>query len=124
MLRLDTEHRRILQLEKLSALGTMVGGIAHQLNNPLVGVVNLAQLAEREADDPARTRELLGEIRSAGEDCRAFVKRMLEFSKVSCFESKPTPMADADRGHGAAVSPDREQASARGSAAAGRSRSC
>jgi signal transduction histidine kinase len=71
----------------------MVGGIAHQLNNPLVGVVNLAQLAEREADDPARTRELLREIRSAGEDCRDFVKRMLGFSKVSCFESKPTDMA-------------------------------
>ncbi|MBI3148971.1 MAG: histidine kinase [Betaproteobacteria bacterium] len=94
LLRLDSEHRRILQLEKLSAVGTMVGGIAHQLNNPLVGVVNLAQLAEREADDPARTRELLREIRSAGEDCRDFVKRMLGFSKVSCFESKPTPMAE------------------------------
>jgi len=94
LLHLDTEHRRILQMEKLSALGTMVGGIAHQLNNPLVGVVNLAQLAEREADDPARTRELLREIRSAGEDCRTFVKRMLAFSKVSCFESKPTLMAE------------------------------
>lgn len=93
LLRMDTEHRRILQVEKLSALGTMVGGIAHQLNNPLVGVVNLAQLAEREADDPVRTRDLLREIRSAGEDCRAFVKRMLAFSKVSCFESKPTDMA-------------------------------
>jgi signal transduction histidine kinase len=99
LLRLDTEHRRILQMEKLSALGTMVGGIAHQLNNPLVGVVNLAQLAERELGDhgkpgdAVRMRDLLLEIRSAGEDCRAFVKRMLAFSKVSCFESKPTLMA-------------------------------
>lgn len=93
LLRLNVEHGRILQLEKLSALGTMVGGIAHQLNNPLVGVVNIAQLAEREADDPVRTRELLGEIRRAGEDCRAFVRRMLDFSKVSCFEGKPTAMA-------------------------------
>jgi signal transduction histidine kinase len=93
ILRLNTEHHRILQLEKLSALGTMVGGIAHQLNNPLVGVVNMAQLAERETDNPQQTRELLGEIRRAGEDCRVFVRRMLEFSKVSCFDSKPTPMA-------------------------------
>jgi signal transduction histidine kinase len=97
LLRVDTEHQRILQMEKLSALGTMVGSIAHQLNNPLVGVVNMAQLAEREigepGDGPARARELLTEIRRAGEDCRSFVRRMLEFSKVSCFESKPTPMA-------------------------------
>ena len=92
LLRLNTEHHRILQLEKLSALGTMVGGIAHQLNNPLVGVVNMAQLAEREADDPVRTRELLKDIREAGEDCRAFVRRMLQFSKASCFEAKPTPI--------------------------------
>jgi signal transduction histidine kinase len=93
LLTLDKEHQRMLQIEKLSALGTMVGSIAHQLNNPLVGVVNLAQLAEREVDEPARVRELLGEIRSAGEDCRTFVKRMLAFSKVSSFESRPTPMA-------------------------------
>ncbi len=92
LLRLNTEHQRILQMEKLSALGTMVGGIAHQLNNPLVGVVNMAQLAARDSEDP-RTRELLAEIRRAGEDCRDYVRRMLEFSKVSCFESKPTPMA-------------------------------
>ncbi len=93
ILRLNTDHNRILQLEKLSALGTMVGGIAHQLNNPLVGVVNMAQLAERATGNPQPTRELLGEIRRAGEDCRAFVRRMLEFSRVSCFDSKPAPMA-------------------------------
>lgn len=96
LLKLDTEHRRILQLEKLSALGTMVGSIAHQLNNPLVGVVNMAQLAEREAGEAgnaSRVRELLADIRRAGEDCRGFVRRMLDFSKVSCFESRPTPMA-------------------------------
>lgn len=93
LLRLNTEHQRILQLEKLSALGTMVGGIAHQLNNPLVGVVNMAQLAEREAENPAQTQKLLGEIRRAGEDCRTFVRRMLEFSKASCFDAKPTSMA-------------------------------
>lgn len=93
LLHLDTKHQRMLQVEKLSALGTMVGSIAHQLNNPLVGVVNMAQLAERGAEDPERTRELLAEIRHAGEDCRSFVRRMLEFSKISCFDSKPTAIA-------------------------------
>lgn len=93
LLRLGTEHQRILQIEKLSALGTMVGEIAHQLNNPLVGVVNLAQLAAREADDPVRTRALLTEIHRAGEDCHAFIQSMLRFSKVSSFESMPTLMA-------------------------------
>jgi signal transduction histidine kinase len=57
-------------------------------------VVNLAQLAEREAEDPVRTRELLKEIRRAGADCHALIQSMLRFSKVSSFESKPTSMAE------------------------------
>jgi len=93
LLRLDTEHARILQIEKLSALGTMVGEIAHQLNNPLVGVVNLAQLAQREVDNPARTRELLAEIRHAGQDCHTFIASMLRFAKVSKFDCHSTDMA-------------------------------
>lgn len=90
--RVNTEHQKIVQIEKLSAMGLMVGEIAHQLNNPLVGVVNMAQLAEREIDDPERTRELLGEIGKAGKDCHAFVKRMLDFTKISGFERKLTDM--------------------------------
>jgi len=90
--RVDQEHQRIVQVEKLSGMGLMVGEIAHQLNNPLVGVVNMAQLAERVADKPDRIRELLTEIRTAGKDCHTFVKRMLEFSKVSTFELKTTDL--------------------------------
>ena len=93
LLRLDTEHTRILQIEKLSALGTMVGEIAHQLNNPLVGVVNLAQLAQREPGNPQRTSELLAEIRRAGQDCHAFIASMLRFAKVSKFDCHSTDMA-------------------------------
>ncbi|MDO9145653.1 ATP-binding protein [Rhodoferax sp.] len=93
LLRVGTEHARILQIEKLSALGTMVGEIAHQLNNPLVGVVNLTQLAQRETGNPQRTRELLAEIRHAGQDCHAFIASMLRFAKVSKFECHPTDLA-------------------------------
>ncbi|MBC8269249.1 MAG: histidine kinase [Rhodospirillaceae bacterium] len=88
--RINTEHQKVIQVEKLSAMGLMVGEIAHQLNNPLVGVVNMAQLAERKIDDPARIRELLYEIGRAGKDCHAFVKRMLEFTKIASFDRKPT----------------------------------
>lgn len=86
------KHQRIVQMEKLSAIGMMIGEIAHQINNPLVGVVNMAQLAEREADDPERTRELLGEIRKAGEHCRVFLQRMLTFTTISRYDRKPTEM--------------------------------
>ncbi len=90
--RVNTEHQKVVQVEKLSAIGLMIGEIAHQLNNPLAWVVNMAQLAEREVNDPERTRELLGAIAKAGKDSHAFVKRMLEFTKISGFTRKPTDM--------------------------------
>ncbi|MEW5965134.1 MAG: ATP-binding protein [Pseudomonadota bacterium] len=92
--RLSTEHQRIVQIEKLSEVGRTISEIAHQINNPLVGVVNMAQLAEREADDPIRVRELLADIRQAGNDSRAFLQRMLALTKVSHFERKATEMTD------------------------------
>lgn len=81
--KLSREHKRIVQVEKLSALGMMIGEIAHQINNPLVGVVNMAQLAQREEDNPKPTAEFLEDIVNAGKHCQAFVKRMVEFTKIS-----------------------------------------
>jgi signal transduction histidine kinase len=89
---LSREQGRIMQIEKLSALGQMVTEIAHQLNNPLVGVINLAQLAEREVDNPQRVKELLGDIRKAGDHCRDFVQRMLCIAKIARPELRPTNM--------------------------------
>lgn len=91
--RLSTEHGRIVQMEKLSAMGQMVGEIAHQLNNPMVGVLNLAQLAQTKADDPVRVRSLLADIRRAGEHCRGFVQRMLRFTQLARSEPQPTALA-------------------------------
>ena len=95
--RANSAHQKAIQLEKLSAIGTMVGEIAHQLNNPLVGVVNLAQLAEREIDNPERSRELVQDIGRAGKECHGFVKRMLEFTKLSRFERSRTDMNELVR---------------------------
>jgi signal transduction histidine kinase len=89
---LTDEHGRLMQIEKLSALGQMVGEIAHQLNNPLVGVINLTQLAERDSGNPQRMKELLGEIRKAGEHCRSVVQRMLRINRIPHPELQSTDM--------------------------------
>ncbi len=52
----------------------------------------MAQLALRKADDPERIIKLLEKIEKAGEDCHAFVKRMLAFTKTTNFERKPVDM--------------------------------
>jgi signal transduction histidine kinase len=89
---LSEEHLRIVHVEKLSAVGQTVSEIAHQINNPLVGVVNLAELADREADNPVRVREIVAQIRSAGEHCRGFVQRMLGFGQIARCQPEATDM--------------------------------
>ncbi len=90
--KLSDEHDRMMQVEKLSAMGQMVSEIAHQLNNPLVGVINLTELAERELGTPPRVKELLGEVRRAGLHCHGFVQRMLLVNKATRSEPQPTDM--------------------------------
>ncbi len=94
---LSSQHRRIVQMEKLSAVGNMIAEIAHQFNNPLVGVLNLTQLAEREADKPERVRELLADISRAGKHCRDFVLRMLDFTRPARYEPQPTDLGELVR---------------------------
>jgi signal transduction histidine kinase len=90
--KLSSEHEHIIQIEKLSGMGQMVSEIAHQLNNPLVGVINLTELAERDVGNTQRVKELLGEVRKAGNHCRDFVQRMLQIGKVARCEPQPTDM--------------------------------
>ena len=92
--KLTADHQRLVQIEKLSAMGELVGEIAHQLNNPLVGVLNLTQLAEREAGDPQRVKELLAEVRKAGVECREIVQRILRINQISRSEPQATNMKE------------------------------
>lgn len=58
--RLVLETReRMIQVEKLSTMGTMVGGVAHEINNPLMGILNYVEYAHEKASD-GKSREALG----------------------------------------------------------------
>lgn len=92
--KLTAEHERIVQLEKLSAMGEMVSEIAHQINNPLVGVINLTQIAERDPDTTERMKRLLAAILKSGIECSDFVQRLLRLNQIA--RSEPQPVAVND----------------------------
>jgi two-component system NtrC family sensor kinase len=63
-------EQQIIQTERLAAMGQMIGGFAHELNNPLTAILGNAQLLEeRETDETARKRleTLNQEARKAAE---------------------------------------------------------
>lgn len=79
-----TEQERIReqfsQVEKLSALGELASGVAHDFNNTLAGILGRAQLLLR-TDDPEKIRRGLGIIIKAAEDGAKTVKRIQDFAR-------------------------------------------
>ncbi|HWE75212.1 MAG TPA: PAS domain-containing protein [Stellaceae bacterium] len=90
-------ERKLLQSQKLEALGTLAGGIAHDLNNNLVPIMALSKLAARKLDaaDPIRTN--LDTIYDASVRARDLVTRILAFSRNEASEKGELDLAAATR---------------------------
>jgi len=87
----DRFRGRTALASRMSALGMFVAGAAHELNNPLTGVLGYAQmLAER--DLPADVMGSLGKIEAGASRCKAIVENLLVFSRKSQSERRSQPL--------------------------------
>ncbi len=68
------------QMEKLSALGELASGVAHDFNNTLSGILGRAQLLQR-TDDPEKLQRGLDIIIKTAEDGAKTVKRIQDFAR-------------------------------------------
>ncbi len=81
---------RLLQSQKMEAIGTLAGGIAHDFNNILTAILGYVDLSLfKISADSSPVKDYLGEIEKAGIRAKDLVKQILTFSRQSKVERSP-----------------------------------
>ncbi len=93
----ERERRRVeLQVQrtqKLESLGVLAGGIAHDYNNVLAGILAHAELALQQLPDAHDARESLDQIRSAAEQSSQFTRQLLTYAGKGVLVSEPLDLS-------------------------------
>ena len=96
-----TEQKRVenalLQTQKLEAVGTLVGGVAHNFNNLLAaisGKAYVAQTKSKKSDAPSAVLENLSDIQNLSFEASHLVKQLLAFARESQHDKENLELAE------------------------------
>ena len=96
-----TERRQLdqqlMQSGKLTAIGELASGVAHEINNPLFAILGLTEFLLKESDDGSRARQRLELIRETGLEIKEIVRALLDFAGENTEERHLIPIEDVVR---------------------------
>ncbi len=79
--RLEKARVQLIQSEKLASIGRLAAGVAHEINNPLGGIVMYSHLALEDLSDDTSAYGNLQKVVIQAERCKKIVKGLLDFSR-------------------------------------------
>jgi signal transduction histidine kinase len=91
---LRASEAQLRQQQKLEAIGTLASGVAHEINNPITGIMNYAQLIADTAAPESRAAEYAGEIVHETERVATIVRNLLQFARQEKQAHSPARIAD------------------------------
>lgn len=92
---LEVRQGQLVRSEKLAALGTLLSGVAHELNNPLSNIGTSTQILAEEvgAGETAYQKELIEQIDAETWRARHIVRSLLDYARDREFKREPIPLA-------------------------------
>ncbi|NOX54008.1 MAG: HAMP domain-containing protein [Planctomycetes bacterium] len=85
---LKLAQAQIVRSEKLSSIGLLAAGVAHELNSPLTGILTYAHLLAKRIPDGSQEKEDLRVIIDQTERCATIIRQLLDFSRENSPEKK------------------------------------
>jgi two-component system NtrC family sensor kinase len=94
---LDDNQRQLAQADKLASVGRLAAGIAHEINNPLTGVLSYASLLRKRLEGDTETCDDLDVIVRETVRCRVIIRGLLDFARPTAPARKPMDLNEAVR---------------------------